>query len=76
MPVDTWKKLYDKEDKLHEEKGVKKTMIEVLELKYLGFVIESSASNVPNITERNKKSMSTPKNIMKMTHIRGRSHIF
>ena len=43
-------------------------MIEVLELKYLGFVLASSASNVPNILDRNKKSMSTPKNILKIIH--------
>ena len=67
LQVDTWKKQYDMDDKLHEEEGGKKTMIEVVELKYLGFVIASSASNVPNILDRNKKSMSTPKNILKMT---------
>ena len=57
-------------------------MIEVLELTYLGFVIASSASNVPNILDRNKKSMSTPKKHIeddswtRNTHIRGRPHIF
>lgn len=44
-------------------------MIEVTELKYLGFVVASSASNVPNISDRKKKLFSTPDNIMKM--IRG-----
>ena len=39
LQVDSRKKQYDKEDKLHEEEGGKKTIIEVLELKYLGFVI-------------------------------------
>ena len=61
LEVDTWKKDYDKEDNLHEEEGGKKTMIEVQELKYLGFVIASSARNVPNIIERKRKSMGTPK---------------
>ena len=42
-------------------------MIEVKELKYLGFVIALNASNVPNIWDRKKKSMSTLNNIMKMT---------
>ena len=36
-------------------------MIEVQELKYLGFGIASSASNVPNILDRKRKSMGTPK---------------
>ena len=52
MEVDTWKKDYDKEDNLHEEEGGKKTIIEVQELEYVGFVIASSASNVPNILDR------------------------
>ena len=42
-------------------------MTEVKELKYLGFIIASSASNVPNILDRKKKLTSTPNTIMKMT---------
>ena len=58
---------YDSEDHLIENEGGKKVMIEVNELKYLGFVIAASASNVPNILDRKKKLISTPNNIMKMT---------
>ena len=65
--VDTWKQSYDSDDNLIEEEGGKKQMIEVEELKYLGFVVASSASNVPNILDRQKKLISTPNNILKMT---------
>ena len=61
LEVDTWKKDYDKEDNLHEEEGGQKTMIEVQELKYFGFGIASSASNVPNILDKKGKSIGTPK---------------
>ena len=59
-----------------DEEGEKKTMIEVIELIYLGFVITASASNVPNILDRKKKSMSTPNNIMKMTTVLGTHDLF
>ena len=67
LEVDTWKKSYDSEDHLIEKEGGKKVLIEVNELKYLGFVIAASASNVPNILDRKRKLISTPNNIMKMT---------
>ena len=54
LEVDTWKKSYDNEDNLIEKEGGKKPMIEVKELKYLRFVVASSASNVPNILDRKK----------------------
>ena len=59
LEVDTWKRSYDKEDNLIEEEGGKKSMTEVKELKYLGFIIASSASNVPNILDRKKKLTNT-----------------
>ena len=52
--MDTWKKSYDNEDNLIEKEGGKKPMIKVKELKYLRFVVASSASNVPNILDRKK----------------------
>ena len=67
LEVDTWKRSYDKNDNLIEEEGGKKSMTEVKEFKYLGFIIASSASNVPNILDRKKKLTSTPNTIMKMT---------
>ena len=67
LEVDTWNTTHDNKDNLTEEEGEKKPMTEVMELKYLGFVIASSASNVPNILDRRRKSMSTPNTIMKMT---------
>ena len=56
--MDTWKQSYDSDDNLIEEEGGKKQMIKVEELKYLGFVVASSASNVPNILDRQKKLIS------------------
>ena len=56
LAVYTWKKIYDKDDILIEKKGGGKSMTEVKELKYLGFVITSSASNVSDILGRRRKS--------------------
>ena len=55
---------YDKEENLVETEGDKIKMEEVTELKYLGFVISESASNVANITSKTNKSMGTIRNIM------------
>ena len=52
LEVDTWKKTYNSEDKLIEKEGGKKFMLEVNELKYLGFVVAANASKVPNIIDR------------------------
>ena len=46
-------------------------MIEVKELKYLGFVVASSASIVPNIFDGQKELISTHNNILKMTRALG-----
>ena len=55
---------YDKEENLVETEGVKIKMEEVTEIKYLGFVISETASNVANITSKTNKSMGTIRNIM------------
>ena len=63
LEVDTWKQTYETDDTSVEKEGGKKHMIKVNELKYLGFVVSSSAS----ISDRKKKLISTPDNIIKMT---------
>ena len=41
-------------------------MVQVSEIKYLGFVLSESASNVPNIVEEQKRGNGTRRNIMNM----------
>ena len=63
LEVDTCDIKYDDEDNLIESEGAKRTMEEVTELKYLGFVISSDASNVANISAKQNKSYSTIRSI-------------
>ena len=64
--MDTCDIKYDDEDNLIESEGAKRTMEEVTELKYLGFVISSDASNVANISDKQNKSYSTTRSITNM----------
>ena len=82
LEVDTWKKTYNSEDKLIDKEGGKKLMLEVNQLKYLGFVVASNASNVPNIVDRKKQIIQhTSKHHehdkrLRITHIRSKPYIF
>ena len=66
LEVDSWDVKFDKEDKLLETEGGKITMEEVTEIKYLGFVVSSDASNVANISDKRNKSFSTIRSITNM----------
>ena len=66
LEVDTWNISYDDSDILVETEGIKKNMIEVSEIKYLGFVIAENASYVPNILDKKKKSNGTIRSITTM----------
>ena len=66
LEVDSWDVKFDKEDKLLETEGGKTTMEEVTEIKYLGFVVSSDASNVANISDKRNKSFSTIRSITNM----------
>ena len=56
LEVDTWNIGYDVFDNLLETEGIKIPMIEVSEIKYLGFVLADNASNVQNNLDKDKKS--------------------
>ena len=56
LEVDSWNISYDNDENLIETDGERIQMDEVYEMmKYLGFVISSDASNVPNILEKKNK---------------------
>ena len=69
IEVDMWVADHDKQGKFHEEYRGKAVIQEAIEYKYLGFVISSSASNVPNFLDKKGKVAGTHKNILNM--IRG-----
>jgi hypothetical protein len=64
LEVDSWNIHYDEDDNLIETEGRKVKLKEVTETKYLGFVISENASNVPNIADKQKKSIGTIKTII------------
>ena len=64
LEVDTWDISYDEKENMIETEGPKVKMIKVNQLKYLGFVISEDASNVPNISEKKKKSIGIIRSIM------------
>ena len=66
LEVDTWDIVYDDADNLVETEGIKKNMIAVSEIKYLGFVLAENASNVQNITDKNMKANGTIRSIITM----------
>ena len=66
LEVDTWNIDYDDLDNIVESEGKKKNMIEVSQIKYLGFVIADNASNVQNILDKKKKSHGTIRSIISM----------
>ena len=61
LEVDSWNVEYDKEDNLVETEGKKTAMIQVSEMNY-----PESASNVPNILDKQKKANGTRRNITNM----------
>ena len=63
LKVDSWNISYDEQEELVETEGNKIDMNEVKEIKYLGFVISNNASNVANISEKQKKSIGTLQSI-------------
>ena len=66
LEVDSWVIEYDDEDNLVETEGLMIEMQEEDEMKYLGFVIAGNASNVPNSSEKKKKSIGTIRSITNM----------
>ena len=67
IQVDKWDTDHDKMGEFQEEYRGKVLVKEAKEYKYLGFVISSSASNVPNILDKKGKVAGTHKNIMNVT---------
>ena len=55
---------YDKDENQVETEREKIKMEEVTEVKYLGFVISESESNVENVISKTNKSMGTIGSIM------------
>ena len=66
LTLDSWDIKYDKDENIIETEGRKFKMEEVLETKYLGFVISENASNVPNISDKKQKSIGTIQSITNM----------
>ena len=64
LEVDTWDISYDEKENMIETEGPKVKMTKVNQLKHLGFVISEDASNVPNISEKKKKSIGIIRGIM------------
>jgi hypothetical protein len=69
IQVDRWDAHHDKNGDFHEEYMGKVAMKDTKEYKYLGFVISTSASNVPNILDKEGKVAGIHKNIINI--IRG-----
>ena len=71
LKVYNWKVSHDKNGVFSEEYAGKVGMKETTEHKYLGFVISSDASNVPNILEKKGKVAGISRNIINITKCLG-----